>query len=403
MSPREADPYAALRRGPLALPLAVGAAVTRHGASLHRRRDDLPGALRADLAGAGRLLSAVGGRSGSRWEPEDVVAELAPGRLVRLHSGGAGVSPVLVVVPQGTNPAVLLAGEESVAGALRAEGCAVYAVDWTGPGAGDDVGIEDLIDAIGRAADHLGGRIHLVGCSQGGWMSAISASLRPSTVASLTLVGAPLTFHVGSPAAAASGLLALVRRVPPVDVLLRGTVPWWAGWQHAALSGDVWWMVDPVGEAVRLVRALGAVGGSDGALGDNDGALGDDDELGGNDDELTSAATELGMFSGTPSMSLQTYLWFAEHLLLDDAFARGVLEIGGEPADPAAITCPVRLVAGTRDTLVPLQQVFAAARVLTGAAAVERVSVDAGHLELFTTAAHRWAGPVGDGQGAGTR
>ena len=71
-------------------------------------------------------------------------------------------------------------------------------------------------------------------------------------------------------------------------------------------------------------------------------------------------------------MSLQTYRWFAEHLLLDDAFARGVLEIGGEPADPAAITCPVRLVAGTRDTLVPLQQVFAAAPVGDGPGADTR-------------------------------
>ena len=73
-----------------------------------------------------------------------------------------------------------------------------------------------------------------------------------------------------------------------------------------------------------------------------------------------------------------------EHLFVHNELARGVLVVGGEPVDLAAIDCPIFLLAGTKDHITPAEQVWALADLVsTPAEYIERELVDAGHLGLF--------------------
>jgi poly(3-hydroxybutyrate) depolymerase len=61
-----------------------------------------------------------------------------------------------------------------------------------------DFGIDTYLADLNVAVDGVGGRVHLVGLCQGGWMSAMFAARFPGKVASLVLAGSPIDTAAGN-------------------------------------------------------------------------------------------------------------------------------------------------------------------------------------------------------------
>ncbi len=78
------------------------------------------------------------------------------------------------------------------------------------------------------------------------------------------------------------------------------------------------------------------------------------------------------------------YLWLVEHLFWGNELVSGRLVIDGRRVELSAIRCPLFLLAGSRDHITPVEQVFAAAdAVSTPDRDIVRRVADAGHLGLF--------------------
>lgn len=389
---RATDPFAAWWHPPVLLPVAAALAAVDHVASVvarggapERPDTDLARSLGADLARAGRVVAEV--VAPTRCEPfEGESAGLVlRGDLASLRRVGgaedAGTGPAddatgddlpeLVVPPQGTRLDHLLVRSPDGAPALAdvAGPRAAHVVQWAAE-PDHDAGIDAILDVVADAVRHLGGCVRLTGWSQGGWLALIHAALNPGTVAELTLVGTPVTFHPRRTLAGAAARAVDAATAHPVGrAVVDAWLPTVAAVQHATLGRDVWRHLDPVGEAARAIRVLGRVG---------------------DDDAYAAGMRALTAFTATAPMSRSQYAWFVENLVVGDRLARGTLEIGGRTVTPAAVTCPVRLVAGSRDRVVPPSQAFATADLLTGAAGgsgAARVTTEVvprDHLGLFT-------------------
>ena len=114
--------------------------------------------------------------------------------------------PPVVIIPSMINKAAIcdLEEERSLVAGLAARGHRVYLVDWGAPGpenAQDDVAwvlLTLLRRAIDRACRHAGApQATLLGYCQGGTLAAIYAALRPTRVAGLIALAAPVRFSEG--------------------------------------------------------------------------------------------------------------------------------------------------------------------------------------------------------------
>lgn len=135
--------------------------------------------------------------------PHSVVLEADTLRLLDFGAAVAapGRLPVVVVAPfAGHMSTIVDFGEgRSVVQALRESGGArVLATDWRSASHDmRDFGIDTYLLDLGEAVDAVGGRAHLVGLSQGGWLALMLAARFPSKVASLVLAGAPIDTQAG--------------------------------------------------------------------------------------------------------------------------------------------------------------------------------------------------------------
>ena len=236
-----------------------------------------------------------------------------------------------------------------------------FTLDWIG--ATDqtkNAGIDDYLDVIDQAIDHLGGRANLIGDCQGGWLATIYAVLHPERINTLTIAGAPIDFHAGEPV---------------VHEVLR----------HLAPGGDL-----------RFYEALVA---ADGGVLKGEHMLtgfimlqpGDEisrqlDLLQHTDDPAHVSRYEKfeDWFKHTQDIPGEFYLWIVQHLFRDNALVGGGLNLRGQRVDLARIAMPLNLLAGATDHITPPDQVFAlAALVSTPPALVRRHVSTGGHLGLF--------------------
>lgn len=116
------------------------------------------------------------------------------------NQGGASL-PVLVDAPyagHGSSIADYAKGQSLVETLLGAGLKRVLVADWkSATDAMKDFDIDKYLAEINVAVDELGGRVHLVGLCQGGWMCAMYAARFPDKVASLVLAGAPIDTDAG--------------------------------------------------------------------------------------------------------------------------------------------------------------------------------------------------------------
>jgi polyhydroxyalkanoate synthase len=114
-----------------------------------------------------------------------------------------GIRTPVIIVPSMINRAYIcdLEPDRSLVGALAKAGHPTFLVDWGIPGPEDgQLGVgEVLLDLLHRAVDracrHVGAeQAFVVGYCQGGTLSAMYTALRPSRIAGLVMLNAPVQF-----------------------------------------------------------------------------------------------------------------------------------------------------------------------------------------------------------------
>jgi poly(3-hydroxybutyrate) depolymerase len=304
------------------------------------------------------------------WASQHTVTAAWPLVLLRDFSAPDAPSdavPLLLLPPQaGHNSCIVdfAPGQSQVQTARAAGLTRVFSLDWVGATQQTKgAGVQDYLDAIQESVARLGGRVHLAGDCQGGWLAVIYAALHPDQIATLTIAGAPVDFHAGEPlihdwmqTLAPDGmpfyrsLVAAADGVLPGDLLLTGFK-----------------IMQPEAETDRQLQLL---------------ARADDAE------HAERYRLFEDWFQHTQPIPGAFYLWIVEHLFMHNELIAGTLEIGGERVDLAAITCPLNLLAGSKDHITPPAQVYALAdRVGTPPAQVTRVLAPGGHLGLFMSQA----------------
>ena len=278
-------------------------------------------------------------------------------------SATASVS-TLVLPPQAGHAASIVdyGRDQSQMTTLRDAGLDnLFAVDWLPVTAETaDSSIEDYVLVVEEAVHLLGGRVNLMGDCQGGWLAVIYASLHPEQVNTLTIGGAPVDTHVGR-----SGIQEWTRLLAHRDeiALYRALVAAGGGRQLGKSQLRGFKLLEPGAEFERLMSLFAHIH---------------------DPDYVTRHIDFTNWFEWTQDLAGPFYLWIIEHLFIHNELARGVLVVDGATVDLSAITCPIFLLAGTKDHITPAEQVWSLADLVsTPAEHISRELVDAGHLGLF--------------------
>ncbi|SUE14353.1 acyl-CoA synthetase [Rhodococcus gordoniae] len=263
--------------------------------------------------------------------------------------------PTLLLPPQaGTHSCIVdHSADRSQVEALRAGGLTrLHCLDWApATTATDDCSIDEHLAVVADAVAHLGGRVNLIGDSQGGWLGTVYAALHPGTVHSLTVAGAPIDFHVDQPA------LSVLAHAPRTAAA--STIDFWYGAARAVGMPTT----DPIGEIERAMTLLGLL----------------DDP-----DEVARWEAERHWFAWKQEIPSAFRAWIMRHLFVGNELVVGTLRAEGRVVDLAAVDCPVHLIAGSADPIATPRQVTALAEyVSTPPQRITATVADAGHIGLF--------------------
>lgn len=275
--------------------------------------------------------------------------------------------PTLVVPPRSGHDSCVvdLSEDESLLGTALTAGLSnLHCVEWLNPaGSAADSGIEAHLRVLADAVDTLGGRVNLIGFSQGGALAAMHAARAPESVLTLTLAAAPIDCHRGRRPHSD-----LVRRLlgeklgaHAFSVLPGVRLPTGHLQSTGLQAAELPWSL------TRLARLWGGI---------------DDDAT------IRAESAYQDWLQQPQDVPARFYRWSIEHLFMRNELARGVLTVGGDPVDLSAIKCPLFLIAGGADPIVPPEQLWAiAGLVSTPPRDIVKISADCGHLGLVTDAA----------------
>lgn len=269
--------------------------------------------------------------------------------------------PVVLDVPFAGHPSTIAdyADGQSLIQTLKAAGCKrLYATDWkSATHAMRDFNIDKYLQELSDAVDAVGGRAHLVGLCQGGWLSAMLAARFPDKVASLVLAGAPIDVQAGD------GPVTRIGRRTPMAFYrslvalgggrMRGRFML-TGWKNMHPSDHYWGKYIDLYDNVR------------------------------NDEYLRRAREFSRWYEHTVNLPGRMYLEAVKHLFKLNRLAKGQFVALGEQISLKTIRVPVYLLAGRDDDITIKEQVFSAAN-LVGTPASQIVSEEAagGHIGLF--------------------
>ena len=318
---------------------------------------------------AQRFARALLHRRPARFHrPSAVTAEWPIARLRDFSVPGRGpMVPTLVVPPRSGHASCVvdLSEDESLLGTALSAGLTnLHCIEWLDPaGSTADSGIGAHLGVLADAVVALGGTANVIGFSQGGVLAAMHAARSPESVVTLTLAAAPIDCHRGR-----RPLSDAVRRLlgerfgaPAISALP------WVGLTtgHLQLTGlqaaELPWSI------TRLARLWGGIG---------DAAT------------IRAEAAYQDWLQQPQDVPAAFYRWSIEHLFMRNELARGVLTIGEDIVDLSAIECPLFLITGSADPIVPPDQLWAiTGLVSTPPRDIVRISADCGHLGLVAEAA----------------
>ena len=272
-----------------------------------------------------------------------------------------GTVPVLVDAPYAGHSSTIadFARGQSLVETLMEVGVELLMVtDWkSAEPAMRDYDIDKYLAELNTVVDDLGGRVHLVGLCQGGWMSAMFACRYPEKVASLVLAGSPIDTDAGDgPVKRIAHALPMSFYEEMVEagggrMLGQYMLAGWK-WMHPAKQS--------FGKFVDLYAHI--------------------------EDKCYIRRTEAfeRWYENPIDLPGRYYLQAIQELFKENRFAKGTFVGLGKTLSLKDITCPVYLLAGKADDITPKEQVFAAVDLLgTPHSGIVRALAPGGHIGLF--------------------
>jgi poly(3-hydroxyalkanoate) synthetase len=278
--------------------------------------------------------------------------------------GATQAVPTLLLPPQAGHHSCIVdftPNQSQVSVALESGLDRLYVLEWLAATTKtSDVSITDVIHTMDRAIAEIGGPVHLVGDCQGGWLAALYAGLRPDSVASLTVAGAPIDFHAGE--GPLTDFVTLANTTTSLGTY-RAAVQAGGGILRGELMIGGFIALKPELELRKHLELL----------------------LHLDDPAFTQRYTHFEDWYKHPqAISGALYLWIVEHLFIENALISGRLLVGDAAVDLAQITCPVTMIGGATDHITPPEQVFALGdHIATPEDQQWKITADSGHLGLF--------------------
>ncbi|MCG6858429.1 MAG: alpha/beta fold hydrolase [Salaquimonas sp.] len=298
------------------------------------------------------------------WATENrVLADLDTMRLRDFSAASVGTKsiPVLVDAPYAGHSSTIAdyAKGQSLIETLLASGLdRVLVTDWKGATEEmRDFDIDKYLAEINVVVDDLGGRVHLVGLCQGGWMSAMFASRFPAKVASLVLAGSPIDTDAGNgPIRNMAHQLPMSfyeEMVTAGDGRMLGQ-SMLAGWKDMH-PGEQY-----LGKYVDLYEHI-------------------------EDKSYIKRTEQFERWYENPiDLPGRYYLQAIRMLFKENLFAKGKFIGLGKRLSLKDITCPAFLLGGESDDITTREQVFAAEHLLgTRKTKITKKLVPGGHIGLF--------------------
>lgn len=269
--------------------------------------------------------------------------------------------PVLIDAPYAGHSSTIAdfaKGQSLVATVMSAGLKRVLVTDWKGATAEmGDFDIDKYLAEINAAVDTLGGRAHLVGLCQGGWMSAMFAARFPDKVQSLVLAGAPIDTDAGH------GPIRKIAHELPMS-FYEEMVAAGGGRMLGQFMLAGWKDMHPgeqyVGKFIDLYEHI--------------------------EDLCRIKRTEKfeSWYENPIDLPGRYYLQAIRLLFKENRFATDRFVALGRPISLNAITCPLYLLAGENDDITTKEQVFAAKKLVStpGDKVVSKL-IPGGHIGLF--------------------
>jgi poly(3-hydroxyalkanoate) synthetase len=266
--------------------------------------------------------------------------------------------PLLIVTPQVNHSAICdYAPEQSLVAMLHQHGFTdVYATEWKSATLERaDESLDDIIATLGRCTEHLGGKVHLIGLCQGGWMSLIYAALRPSQVISLVLAAAPVDFHAELSAVSWIALLYPMTFYQWLVMCGGGIM---RGELISTGFNNLRFFERYYGKYLDLYQHI--------------------DEP----DYVERFRRLADWYETHQHIPGRAYLEIVRLLFKENRLVKGQLQCCGEKVDLQRVEHPLYMLAGTRDHITPPKQLFAASQFVSSRIA-RSYTTDAGHIGVF--------------------
>ena len=276
-------------------------------------------------------------------------------------SGAEDALPVLVDPPYAGHHSSIAdyeKGQSLVETLLNAGLPRVLAMDWKAATLEmRDFDIDKYLAEINVAVDDLGGRVHLVGLCQGGWMSAMYAARFPEKAASLVLAGSPIDTDAGD------GPIKKLAHETPLSV-----------YQEMVATGEG-----------RMLGQFMLTGWKNMHPGKNYLGKFIDLYAHATDDKYIKRTEHFESWYENPiDLPGRYYLQAIDLLFKRNAFWKGEFTGLGRKLRLKDITCPAYLLGGASDDITPPVQVFAAEQKLgTPNDTIVKRTTPGGHIGLF--------------------
>jgi poly(3-hydroxybutyrate) depolymerase len=294
-------------------------------------------------------------------------------RLRDFSKEGASGVPVFIDPPYAGHSSTIAdyaKGQSLVETLIGAGVGRILAADWK-PATDEmkNFDIDKYLAEINVAVDDLGGKVHLVGLCQGGWMSAMFTSRFPEKVKSLVLAGAPIDTDAGhGPIKKLAHTLPLSTYQEMVDIgdgrMLGKTML--AGWKDMHPGKQF------LGKYLDLLAHI--------------------------EDKSYIKRTERfeHWYENPIDLPGVYYLQAIKLLFKENQLAKNKFVGLGRKLDLKDITVPTYLLAGVSDDITTKEQVFDAEKLIgTPSSAVVKTLAPGGHIGLFMgrrTLADVWPG-----------
>jgi poly(3-hydroxybutyrate) depolymerase len=297
-----------------------------------------------------------------KWATKNRVLRNLDTMLLRDFSRpGVTGTPVLVDAPYAGHSSTIadFAKGQSLAETLMTSGLSrVLVTDWKSASRKmRDYDIDRYLSDLDRAVEAIGGRVHLVGLCQGGWMAAMYACLHRDKVASLVLAGSPIDTNAGD------GPIKRLAHATPMRV-----------YEEMVAAGGG-----------RMLGQFMLAGWKDMHPGEQ--YLGKFIDLYAHiEDRNYIDRTERfeRWYENPIDMPGAFYLQAIRELFKENRFARGEFVALGRTLSLKTVICPVFLLAGREDDITTPEQVFAAEHLVgTPPERIRKSLVPGGHIGLF--------------------